>query len=71
MQGTPLTILDDVEASLDAIEALQESQSQSRNGQENQRVYDPIATELLKELLAQAKETNFHLQILTGEHYDY
>jgi len=39
--------------------------TQYRNGQEHQRVYDPEATTLLKEILGELKNMNKHLELIT------
>lgn len=38
---------------------------QTRNGQEHQRVYDPEANAILKEILAEMRNMNRHLEIIT------
>jgi len=65
MQGTPLTRLDTVEAELASANARGVAQEQSRNGQDHQRVYDPEATTLLKEILGELKNMNKHLELIT------
>ena len=39
--------------------------TQTRGGQEHHRVYDPEATTLLKEILAEMRSMNRHLEIIT------
>lgn len=41
------------------------SELQSRNGQENQRVFDPSSYDVLTQILSELKAVRFHLQILT------
>ena len=38
---------------------------QVRNGQDHQRVYDPDANATLKEILAELRSMNRHLEIIT------
>lgn len=40
-------------------------QVQERNGQENQRVFDPSSYDVLTQILSELKAVRFHLQILT------
>ena len=42
-----------------------EAELQTRNGQEHQRVYDPEANAILKEILAEMRNMNRHLEIIT------
>ena len=39
--------------------------TQARNGQDHQRVYDPEATDLLKQILTELKQLNTHLYTIT------
>ena len=47
-----------------------ESELQERNGQDHQRTFDPIATEILGEILIELKAMRFHLATITEEYYD-
>jgi hypothetical protein len=54
LQGTPLT----------KSVKTDESELQTRNGQEHQRVYDPTNNALLQEILAEMKDLNYTLKLI-------
>lgn len=44
-----------------------ESELQTRNGQDHQRVFAPETTRLLTELLEEIKKMNVQMSLITGE----
>lgn len=54
----------------DGITTRLDEQTQKRNGQEHQRVYDPDVANTLKEILAQLKIMNTHFELITDEAID-
>ena len=59
MQGTPLTRSVEVVTTADELQA--------RNGQDHQRVYDPMVHSVLIEALEELKKMNRYFSIITGE----
>lgn len=57
MQGTPLT------RSVETVST--DNELQVRNGQDHQRVYDPLAVNLLTDILTELKKLNTQLSFIT------